>query len=202
MQGSCTRCGRTRKLLRRHYCPSCYNKLRRCEELPLLARLDPVAKFWSRVRKLPGKRACWLWTGALLAHGGYGQLDVTGTTRRAHIFSWEAHHGVVPAGLCVLHHCDNPPCVRPDHLYLGTQQDNARDAKKRKRMPHGEAHHAAKLTNVAVSALRTRYAEGASMRALAQDYEVTRSAVQQIVRGIRWKHAGGPIIPATRRRRQ
>jgi hypothetical protein len=82
-------------------------------------------RFWARVRKSDG---CWEWTGACFKCGGYGQFTIEhGQQVRAHRHSWELHNGPIPKGLWVLHRCDNPKCVRPDHLFLGTCTDNARD---------------------------------------------------------------------------
>ena len=69
---------------------------------------------------------CWEWQGSKRGHG-YGRIKVNGRTYPAHRFLWELTNGLVPAGMLVLHKCDNPPCVRPDHLYLGTSADNTRD---------------------------------------------------------------------------
>ena len=83
-------------------------------------------RFWSYVNKGDG---CWEWT-ASRSGKGYGvffHLGFSGRRTSAHRFSWELHNGPVPAGLHVLHHCDNPSCVRPDHLWLGTQSDNSKD---------------------------------------------------------------------------
>lgn len=100
---------------------------------------DPVTRFWENVRKSDG---CWEWTayrttaksqrhrGAV----GYGRFMVT--WRRvilAHRYSWELHNGLVPDGMVVCHHCDNPACVRPDHLFVGTQKDNIQDMLKKGR---------------------------------------------------------------------
>ncbi len=82
-------------------------------------------RFWAKVNKTEG---CWLWTGA--KQGKYGALTIPGRREplRAHRLSWELHNGPIPDGLWVLHHCDNPPCVKPEHLFLGDRRDNMLDA--------------------------------------------------------------------------
>jgi hypothetical protein len=83
----------------------------------------PADPFWLRVYKTDN---CWLWIGAK-NHRGYGQWHQNGKAKAAHRISYELHHGPIPEGLGVLHHCDTPLCVKPDHLYAGTQSDNAHD---------------------------------------------------------------------------
>lgn len=88
------------------------------------AKRDPVIRFWEKVRKSDG---CWEWTAGRLG-GRYGDFMVgVGDHRSAHRYSWELHFGPIPVGMNVCHHCDNPGCVRPDHLFIGTQKDNLRD---------------------------------------------------------------------------
>jgi hypothetical protein len=90
----------------------------------------PEQRFWPRVRKSTG---CWEWTGGRYKSGGYGQFKASVGQVRAHRFSWELHNGPIPDGMWVLHRCDNPPCVRPEHLYLGTVRENVRDMIERGR---------------------------------------------------------------------
>ena len=99
-------------------------------------------RFWSKVNKngtipphCPNIGECWLWTGHIIV-GGYGRLSVGhGIQEFAHRLSYMLHYGNIPNGCFVCHRCDNPPCVRPDHLFIGTHTDNMRDmiAKGRKR---------------------------------------------------------------------
>lgn len=103
---------------------------------------DPVARFWSHVEKTDG---CWNWTAHLLP-GGYGHFQLgTNRTDRAHRFSYKLHFGPIPKddGIewCVCHRCDNPRCVRPDHLFLGTDRDNMHDMMRKGRHPTLKAHH-------------------------------------------------------------
>ena len=84
-----------------------------------------LERFWSKVNKTDG---CWEWTGARTAPGWHGVVRTAGRKVVAHRFAWELENGPVPDGLRVLHHCDNPACVRADHLWLGTQRENMIDA--------------------------------------------------------------------------
>lgn len=109
---------------------------------PAASRSRPVAdRFWEKVTKGDG---CWEWQGARIPHG-YGNMTVPDHGHDyAHRISWQLHNGEIPAGLWVLHHCDNPPCVRPDHLFLGTAQDNVDDSiRKGRRTTRGAARVAA-----------------------------------------------------------
>jgi len=87
--------------------------------------------FWARVNKSDG---CWEWTGRKM-YFGYGSIRLYRNAPQisSHRASWQIHFGEIPEGLCVLHRCDNPSCVRPDHLFLGTIQDNNMDAKQKGR---------------------------------------------------------------------
>jgi hypothetical protein len=162
---------------------------RRCQDLK--------PKFEKYVDRTSSPIGCWLWTGSCNARG-YGQLhhakrgDVS--FRGAHKWSWTLHRGVVPAGMWVLHKCDNPPCVNPDHLFLGTPLDNARDmaAKARQvfqkdptRAARGEASGNAKLTEAQVVAIRQ---SGASHSVLARALGVTPSLIHAVRTRRVWAH--------------
>jgi hypothetical protein len=94
-------------------------------------------RFWSRVDKTDG---CWLWTG-WTSRFGYGRIKRDNRECLTHRVSWELTNGPIPDGMCVLHRCDVPACVRPDHLFLGTKTDNAADRTAKGRTHrHGATH--------------------------------------------------------------
>jgi len=149
----------------------------------------PEVRFWRHVRKGDG---CWEWTSSFFDKG-YGQFKaVTGRPPvRAHRFSWELHNGPIPDGLKVLHRCDNPPCVRPEHLFIGTEGDNTADmiAKGRQGAHVGSASHAfktsrRKLTDEDIAAIRLR--QGETARAIARDYGVSHTTIVRLLNGTSW----------------
>jgi DNA-binding CsgD family transcriptional regulator len=141
-------------------------------------------RFWEKVR---GAAACWTWIGSC-DRKGYGQLKVSSVYRKAHRISWELHYGPIPGGLCVLHHCDNPPCVRPDHLFLGTNHDNVIDSMIKGRRAQGEHNGNGKLTTKQVEEIRLYIAQGVTHRAIAKHLNIASSTVSNIRRGKTRKH--------------
>lgn len=140
---------------------------------------NPIAVFWSRVTKSDG---CWEWNGA--RHKGkcaYGSFRPGGIYKAshsyAHRFSWIIHRGKIPDGLWVLHKCDNPPCVNPQHLFLGTAADNVRDASMKGRMTH-------KLSDAEVAEIRALRARGIPTENIRQMYGVSSGHISSIVRGV------------------
>lgn len=148
------------------------------------SREEAISQFWSYVSKGDG---CWLWTSALDAHGyGMYRLEAGKSMRRAHRLAWEIINGPIPAELVVCHRCDNPPCVRPDHLFLGTQRDNMHDCVTKGRMPRGEQRHSAKLTEDQVRSIRALRQAGQSRRSVARTFEVSSRTVLAIESGSKW----------------
>lgn len=102
--------------------------------------------------------------------------------------AWMLTNGPIPDGLQVLHRCDNPPCVRPDHLFLGTIMDNMHDKAQKGRTARGEKNGQAKLTPKQVRMIRKRIAAGETRTAIAADFHVTRTTIYFIATGKKWSH--------------
>ena len=164
---------------------------------------DDVNRFWEKVSKADHPKGCWLWT-ACGRGTGYGALKIAGCVYDTHRISWMIHRGDIPAGMLVCHTCDNRRCVQPDHLFLGTSQDNVRDMieKGRRGIIRGAICGAAKLTDERVLQIRELFAAGAfSQRKLAPMFGVNSTTISSIVRGLTWTHVGGPIIQTRPARR-
>lgn len=147
-----------------------------------------LRNFWRKVSKL-GSDECWLWTGCV-GKKGYGQFGVNGNMDGAHRVSWQIHYGGIPSGLCVCHSCDNPPCVNPAHLWLGTTLDNILDKeiKGRGNQPKGEVHSQSKLTHAQVNEIRAQYAAGGTTQAaIGIQFGVADGTISDIINGITWK---------------
>jgi hypothetical protein len=135
---------------------------------------------------------CWLWVGSIGTEG-YGQFHIRGRLNgwldRAHRVSYRARVGPIK-GMCVLHRCDNPPCINPDHLFLGSRTDNNADkiAKGREARLAGVRNGRAKLSEHQASEALRRQSEGESLTRIGEDFGVTRGAIAHIVTGKNWKH--------------
>lgn len=152
-------------------------------------------QFWKQVQKTD---SCWVWTGAKFKCGGYGALKVggrNGKVLRAHRVSWEMHIGVIPEGLFVCHSCDNPPCVNPSHLFLGTPLDNTADCSRKNRMVQqkngyvhrGEKHWHTTLTEADVRKIR-ELVGSMPYRALGRMFHVSSSTILDIKKRRVWGH--------------
>ena len=142
---------------------------------------EPIihVRFWAKVDASAGPTGCWLWTGARFP-AGYGAIKIAGRPWGAHRVAWELVNGPIPDGLQSLHRCDNPPCVNPLHLFLGSQADNARDmvAKGRSRRV---------LTSTAAAAIRGALRAGAARADLAGRHGVHITLIDKIAEGRRWR---------------
>ena len=170
--------------------------------------------FWAKVKKTDN---CWEWTAATWGKG-YGVYRHKNKSRSAHRLSYEIANGPIPEGLLVLHKCDNPKCVRPDHLWLGTHADNMADCVRKGRnakgerqrlavlgrVPSGETHWTHRDPNKVprgeqsgktplkerqVREMRDRYAQGGVlMRELAAEYGISLAGVHKIIHRLNWAH--------------
>ncbi len=141
-------------------------------------------RFWSRVSRGTG---CWVWTGARRA-SGYGVVQWNGSPQYAHRVAWSLTQGTIPPRMFVCHICDNRLCARPDHLFLGTPADNAADAAAKGRMPRGEGHPRARLTEVAVREIRRLAADGMPYLEIARVTGYPSAAVAHAFYRRTWRH--------------
>ncbi len=141
---------------------------------------------------------CWVWTAARDPQTGYGKFgqghDIGGQRQvSAHRASFLLNRGPIADGMNVCHACDNRICVRPEHLFVGTQQDNMDDMRSKDRKPIGSRSPLALLTEAEVLEMRVRRSSGESLAALSSYYGVAEGTVWDIVIGGRWAHVGGPL---------
>lgn len=152
-----------------------------------ISRRD-TERFWSKVRKGTSEQ-CWLWTGGLSATFGVGKFRLNGRKQTAARVVWAMFNGVIPDAMCVLHRCDNPACVNPGHLFLGTKQDNMADKKAKGRCPKGVEQPGSKLTEFCVKMMRElRFKKGATVRSIAKQFGVSAGLACLVINGKRWKH--------------
>jgi hypothetical protein len=173
------------------YCSrKCYNA--RPQEIR--KRRGLLARFWGNVHKTAN---CWFWLGTTVnpTLNGYGTLTIEriGNKNRsilAHRLSWQIHFGPIPDGHCVMHICDMPQCVRPDHLKLGTMAENSRDSFSKGRngpaLRNRPTH--AKLTAESVVAIRTAHGNGCPQIDLARKYGVSKQLINLVIKRISWPH--------------
>ena len=170
------------------------------EETGRFVRVDVHERFWAKVDRR-GPRDCWEWTGARLLRPGanYGRFWTGEREVKAHRFSYELFIGPIPEGLFVCHRCDNPPCVNPAHLWVGTHDDNMADKKAKgrncygpangsrthpERRPRGEGSPVAVLSDAAALAFFEAYCSGDGGQAkLAQSFGISRGTASNILLG-------------------
>ena len=143
-----------------------------------------------------GVDACWNWIGAKRGYQGYGAIKVDRKQLVASRVSYELYCGPIPDGMFVCHTCDNPSCINPKHLFIGTPADNMtdRDRKGRYRytprpnLPKGEMHHKAKLTADKVRQIRQLHEQGVSYSRLVQQFGISKTNIADICHRRTWQH--------------
>ena len=152
---------------------------------PLLCRESDLARFTKQTSAT--SNGCLVWTGPV-NKDGYGLFSLDGKYELAHRVSWQWVHGPIPTEVCVLHECDNPPCVLATHLFTGSQQDNVADKVAKNRQAKHERNGQAKLTLPQAQEIRALYREEEfSLSDLAERFGVSKRAILFVIQGKTWR---------------
>ncbi len=155
------------------------------------SEIEPIAeaRFWSRV-KVGCSNDCWRWHGTYRNKGAYGQMCVNGYYVGAHVVAFALACADVPAGMCVLHKCDNPPCCNPKHLFLGTMKENTQDCKIKGRLADrsGSKNGHSKLSEDQVRQIRKSSFDGEIYEELAERFGVATVTIAKICQRKLWKN--------------
>jgi hypothetical protein len=151
----------------------------------------PIENSWNNVTKLSPEE-CWEWEGSR-APNGYGSFHMGGRTVMAHRAAYTLIVGEIPEGLHILHACDNPPCVNPHHLSVGTRSDNMQDMVAKGRNRVADDHPTARLSSAQVREIRRRRAAGETVTDLAASYMIGLATASRAINGVYYKR----LKPAT-----
>ena len=175
-QLNCVKCNDP-KTVARKLCRKCYISVRAANQLANYPILGPADVFENRFEKTNG---CWEWKGTRNQYG-YGIFLMPGEkVVRAHRYSYEFYVGEIPADMVIMHTCDNPPCVNPAHLRIGTKAENNADTAKKRRHNYGLDHWNGRLSDADVAAIR---ASNEPKPVLAKRYGVNYSHIWRIKTG-------------------
>lgn len=155
---------------------------------------NPAPDFWGKVFR-KGPEECWEWQGSTSKYG-YGQIRMNGVLVGAHRYAWEMKHGRPAGSFDVCHRCDNPACVNPSHLFLGTHQENMEDCAAKGRTTRGERNAQAKLSAADVRQMHVLSSAGVSQPLIAKRFGVSSSHVCTILSGKRWGHIASEVAGA------
>ena len=202
----CSIAGCSNHITVRKMCPKHYQRFINHGDVSinLTMRGDPIIdRFQCSINKTD---YCWIWTGSMQTNG-YGRIFYDGKDHKAHRVSYELNIGHIPKGMIICHKCDNPSCVNPDHLFLGTNQDNSIDMVQKGRnniesrsgdnhwmkkhpdkIAKGSSLNKSCLTEDNVIKLRKEFSSGATQVALAKKYGTTNKNIFHIVHRKTWKH--------------
>lgn len=154
----------------------------------MVAKRPASIRFWEKVDK---SGDCWTWTARTDAYG-YGAIKVDGKSTLAHRYSWLINVGYLPDDKLVCHHCDNPPCVNPKHLFLGTHKDNYDDmrskGREKKASPAGEINPMSRLTDGDVRVIRSLVEQGLTQIMVSKFLAVPATTVHNVCSRKTWKH--------------
>ncbi len=148
--------------------------------------METLERFEAKFERVT-ESGCWIWKGAIFPERGYGAFAYPGE-QLAHRVSWRLYRGEIPEGKFVLHRCDVPACVNPEHLFLGTQTENMADKVRKARQSRGAGTGVSKLTQEQVVAIK---ADARLQKEIALSYGISQSAVSEIKLGKTWKHVEG-----------
>lgn len=166
-----------------------------------------ASEFWKRVDQSGGPDSCWEYTSSRTVDG-YGKLGWTPAMPFyvAHRFAWFATNGPIPDGMFVCHRCDNPPCCNPAHLFIGSNADNMADMVSKgrqlsgdrnptvtnpERVPRGEHHWSARLTEENVISMREMFKDGQQLPRIAEIFGVSKQVAHKAISGRTWAHLPG-----------
>lgn len=157
-------------------------------------------RFWEKVDKIGPMQGreigrCWKWIGACdkSGRGRIASIGRNGVPALAYRVSWLIHHGEIPSGFDVCHKCDNPNCVNPDHLFVGTRKDNMRDAHSKGRIQKGSSRPLAKLNEAdVVEILNAHFFHKSTNQSLADRFNVSHQRISKIVNRRIWRHVIWP----------
>jgi hypothetical protein len=150
-----------------------------------LRTFSPVEeRFWSKVDKTGD---CWIWRGAK-SESGYGRIRIDGWVYFVHRRSWMLANGEIPKDMCVLHRCDTPLCVRPDHLFLGTPQENVADMVRKNRQAQKERAGRSRLTGAEVDEIRRKWGTSKYTKIeIGKQYGLGWNAINKIIKRETWR---------------
>lgn len=143
-------------------------------------------------RSAPDVQGCMNWLRCKDSRG-YGRVQFSGKQQRAHRVIWEHYNGEIPQGMLICHHCDNPACCNPGHLFMGSHLDNHRDKVRKGRQPRGMEIVWTRLKDEDVFDIRAKYAQGFRIRTIATAYSIGWGTARKIITGRTWNHLPGSI---------
>lgn len=171
------------------FCAAHYSAYHRSQDFQPAPTPSAKDRLFSGIEKRAN--GCWIWTKALGGGDGRGVIYYNGRQQYAHRVSWILFRGTIPDGLYVCHRCDEPRCINPDHLFLGTQTDNMRDCSEKGRVNKkgvpGEHNGGSKLTAESVRHIRCLLSDGHTRREIAEMFSVCVSTIGHIATGRTWK---------------